>query len=597
MDLLLRMGLSNACFALALALAARAAGAKARHPHLAYLLWLLVFVKLVTPPLVTIPVGGFSAPMGDVGADARTFVAGAPSAMADAAPGSPRRSHLATTWNRVKPGLAALWLLGSMVVLVWSMVRVYRFGRLLAAQSEVAPPELQREAERMARRLGLAATPAIRTVSAHLSPLVWWVGGRVRIVIPRALLEQMDAHDWQWILAHELAHVRRRDHLVRWVEWLACVGFWWNPVVWWAQRNLRAMEEICCDDLVLSRLHPQPKSYADSLLSAVEFLARPAVRAPAMASEVNSGGNLERRFRMIVSSKPNRSSSRWLRMGVLACALALLPLGLASAQDYEAVAQRLKEAVMKGEITAPQAEAMMAVLKKEPGKDQNRADLAAVWEKLQAQVEAGELTKEQAREKMMALRAEAATKNGKDKKTVKKDAIKKDQGPDKTTAYLTKLKEDLAAAVEAGKIGKEDAFEKYEGAKRDLLEKAGGVKDPNEKAAVKKDREPDETMAYLAKVKEDLAAAVAAGKISKEDAREKYLATARALKEKTAATKDIKDKPTVKKDIKDKPIIKKDQDANKTPSGPTKVKKDPGATAEAKAETIKKETAKDKDNN
>ena len=68
----------------------------------------------------------------------------------------------------------------------------------------------------------------------------------------QGVADERRVQDWQWIVAHELAHVRRRDYLVRWVEWLACVCFWWNPVVWWAQRNLRAMEEICCDDLVLS---------------------------------------------------------------------------------------------------------------------------------------------------------------------------------------------------------------------------------------------------------------------------------------------------------------------------------------------------------
>jgi hypothetical protein len=420
---------------------------------------------------------------------------------------------------------------------------------LLAAQSELAPPELQEQAERIARRLGLASTPAIRTVSAHLSPLVWWIGGRVRIFIPRALLDQMEAHDWQWILAHELAHVRRRDHLVRWVEWLACVGFWWNPVMWWAQRNLRAMEEICCDDLVLSRLQPKPKSYADSLLSAVEFLARPALRAPAMASEINSGGSLERRFRMIVSSKSNRSSSRWLRMGVLACALAVLPLGLASARDYDAVAQRLKESVQKGEITSAQAETMMATLKKGDGKKQTRADSAAIGEKLQAQVRAGELTKEQAREKRTALRAEAAAKDGKDKKVVKKDIQKKE----------------------------------------------AGVKGAKEKVTVKKDREPDEALAYLKKVKKDLAAAVEAGKISKEDALEKYQATARDLKAKTAAKKDPKDKPVVKQDVKDKPIVKKDRDSDKVSTGPTKVKKVPDASVKGdkigKKDPVKKQEA------
>ena len=145
----------------------------------------------------------------------------------------------------------------------------------------------------------------------------------------------------------------------------------------WPHRHSHSKNtDFCCDDLVLSCLNPKPKSYADSLFSALEFLARPAVRTPAMASEIHSGGSLERRFRMIVSQKPNRSNSRWSRMCVLVCTVVVLPLGLASAQDYEAVGKRLKESVQKGEITQQQAEAMMATLKKEPVKKDQNSDKA-----------------------------------------------------------------------------------------------------------------------------------------------------------------------------------------------------------------------------
>jgi len=55
-DFLLQMGLSNTCFALILAILAMCVGAKVKRPHLAYMLWLLVFVRLITPPIVTLPV-------------------------------------------------------------------------------------------------------------------------------------------------------------------------------------------------------------------------------------------------------------------------------------------------------------------------------------------------------------------------------------------------------------------------------------------------------------------------------------------------------------------------------------------------------------
>ncbi|MHC4440836.1 MAG: M56 family metallopeptidase, partial [Planctomycetota bacterium] len=277
------MGLSNAIFSLALAIIATIVGAKARRPGLAYLLWLLVFIKLLTPPIVTIPIVNIPAH------DETAVVINDHSQPMPLLSNNPQlnievsqRSELGTAvWNRARVWLPPILLVGSAVVFAFSIVRVYRFRRLLAAESEAASDELQTAAVEIARRLGMNRIPKILTTSANLSPMVWWAGGKVRIVIPKALLEQMDAQQWKWILAHELAHVRRRDYLVRWLEWLACACFWWNPVVWWAQRNLRAAEEICCDELVLSSLNPKPKTYANSLLSAVEFLARPVFRPPA----------------------------------------------------------------------------------------------------------------------------------------------------------------------------------------------------------------------------------------------------------------------------------------------------------------------------
>ena len=105
---------------------------------------------------------------------------------------------------------------------------------------------------------------------------------------------------------------------------------------------------------------------------------------------------------MIVSDRPNRSNSRWLRAWVLLGALIVLPLGLASAQDYIAVAQRLKESVRQGEITAQQADAMMAALDVKTSPAPSDAKLDAAAKKLKAMVESGELTKEQASAKMAA---------------------------------------------------------------------------------------------------------------------------------------------------------------------------------------------------
>jgi len=500
---LLEMGLSNAGFSLILALVAVVVGIVAKRPQLTHLLWLLVFVKLVTPPIVTIP-------MDTASAAPETVLAGgiAPAESAIGAVGVETSASELSLMTHGSPWWLSIWALGSATALVWSLVRVRRFGRLLASESETAPPQVQAVAEELARRLELRVMPQICTTSARLSPMVWWAGGKVRVVLPATLLERLEVREWRWVLAHELAHVRRRDYLVRWLEWSACAVFWWNPVVWWAQRNLRASEEVCCDALVLSSLRPGRRTYADSILKAVESLAAPVLRPPAVASEINSGGFLERRFQMIVSNATNRSLSRPLQACVLLAALFVLPLGVARAQDYEAVGKRLREAVQAGELTPAQARIMLQALRKaSAGEGEKKADrLEAIERKLRDAVAAGKLTKEQAKAKWAAIEKKIAAKKA-------AGAKKRGGEPGAIRERLRALKERLGAAVEAGELTEDEAKAKF----AEAMERAKGAA-----AAKKPDGDRGALRMRLAALKERLGAAVKAGKMTEAEAKAKF---------------------------------------------------------------------------
>ena len=559
-DHLLRIALSNVCVSLALAIVAVVVGATVKRPHLTNLLWLLVLVKLVTPPVVTIPVVTVPAEADtaiaaeaqapppplpasslEVDADPRSDSQSGPWEHADTEQAASPLSSIATVLQQAKPWLLSIWLLVSVAILACSSARIRDFGRLLAARSEVAPQHVQAAASSIADRLKLRTVPAARTTSTRISPMVWWTGGRVQIVIPTTLLDQMDEKQWRWVLAHELAHVKRRDYMVRWLEWLACVCFWWDPVVWWAQRNLRATEEICCDALVMSGLKPGPHSYVDSLMTAVEFLACPAFRPPAMASEINSGGSLERRFRMIESGTPHRSNSRWVQACVVLLAVAVLPLGLAYAKgpDREAVGRRLRAAVQAGELTAEQARTMLGTLGKTDGakKDQHpdraRADalLKAIWARLQAAVKAGKMSEEDAHKKMGEI------KKGIHAKLKGKDA-RRDDRDDRAREHLMKLRRELGAAVEAGKMSREDAAKKMAGAEKAVRERmAAGRGQTRAKRITKED---------LSHAGIEIRKAVAAGKITAEQGRAKMEALRKMAGQPTerGAEKHATRKPT-----------------------------------------------------
>src|SRR5262249_1904733 len=86
--------------------------------------------------------------------------------------------------------LLALWGAGSVGWLTLALVRIVRFQRLLR-HARPAPPALQAQAERLAKRLGLARCPRVELLPGRLAPMLWAVVGPPRLLLPAGLLGQL----------------------------------------------------------------------------------------------------------------------------------------------------------------------------------------------------------------------------------------------------------------------------------------------------------------------------------------------------------------------------------------------------------------------
>lgn len=328
-DLILQVGASKLAISAVLAVGILVLTRRVGRPALAHALWLLLLGALLVPPLVSIPLFPPQA-----SPPAVVPVAG----FLEVEPTVPASSILLGWLKAYGPsGLIWLWFLGTASVLGWTLVRALRFHGSLVRASAAAPVSVQRMARRISGKLGLKTVPAIHTTDAQLSPMVWWAGGKVRVLLPSTLIAEMDAAELRCVLVHELAHIRRRDHLVRWLEWLACTAFWWNPVAWWARRKLRAAEELCCDALALASSQVSPRAYARSLLRAIDLVSdRPSATAPAFASTAHGRErlhSLEQRFKMIVSNTPSPSLPTRLRTVLRFGAVCVLAAGLVYCSD------------------------------------------------------------------------------------------------------------------------------------------------------------------------------------------------------------------------------------------------------------------------
>jgi len=327
-DLILQIGATKLAISVVLAALAWTVHRRVRRPALSHALWLLTLGALVMPPLVSIPVlsPGAAAAVPQA-ADAFSTVAQPPSPGGASADRGAFFGQSTVVW---------LWFAGAVVVLAGTLRRTARFRHRLLLVAEIAPPEVQRLADEVGASLGLRRIPTIHTARADISPMVWWTFGPVRVLVPSTLLAALSTDELRCVLAHELAHVRRRDHVARWLEWAACTVFWWNPIAWWARRRVRAAEEFCTDALAVSSVKVEPRVYAGSLLRAIDLMsARPARRPPAFASTAHAprfGAKLEERFRMIMTKEPP-TAPRWFRGALKGCAVGVLAVGLVYCTD------------------------------------------------------------------------------------------------------------------------------------------------------------------------------------------------------------------------------------------------------------------------
>jgi bla regulator protein BlaR1 len=302
---LIASAVANAVVAAALACAAWAAARFVRRPALTHALCLLVLVKLVTPPLFTLPLP-------------------APGPLADAL----RRLEAATAgWldaSRVGQAALGVWVVGAVGVFLLQL----RWTSQLRSAIECAtpaPPHTTEAAARIAKQMGLRRCPPVRLLTAAQSPMLCGVGPRICIVLPTAVVERLAPAAQDTIVAHELAHYARRDHWVRVVEMIATGCFWWHPAVWWARRQMETAEEQCCDALVMEHCQGQKRAYAEAILDVVEWSDQPRRDAPPLlASALGGRTRLAGRLRTLLNDDRPKPLGRGTPVLAAAAAVILI---------------------------------------------------------------------------------------------------------------------------------------------------------------------------------------------------------------------------------------------------------------------------------
>jgi beta-lactamase regulating signal transducer with metallopeptidase domain len=203
----------------------------------------------------------------------------------------------------VLPWLVLAWATLALPALFRVLYGIAAARRLAHAPSEPPPPAWSRQLAGIGRLLGVRAPTKIAISGAVSVPSVVGVL-RPRILLPPSAAGSLRSAELESVLAHELAHVRRRDPLAGIAQALIEALFWFHPAVRALGRRVRAEREYCCDALVV-RAVGNPVAYARAL-TALELLrhgANPLVHA------ATDGVLLERVRRLLGEAAPRHRAA------------------------------------------------------------------------------------------------------------------------------------------------------------------------------------------------------------------------------------------------------------------------------------------------
>lgn len=259
----------------------------------------------------------------------------------EASPAAPAVAETTTTFELISPEPSQPpsipWNIATVALGIWIGGALLSIATLLSGmawlvwlsrRSTPAGP-VWIDAEAAARRsLGLRS-PVRTRITRHPALLVTWG------VISPVILLPADAASWseervRLVLAHEMAHLARRDWMTQLSAELARAIYWFNPLFWLACARLRQESEHASDDIVLD-LGFARTSYATHLVDLARTFSRHGrtwLPAPPMARP----STLERRVRAMLNPHINRQPVSIVRRMALAAVLltAALPIAAAS---------------------------------------------------------------------------------------------------------------------------------------------------------------------------------------------------------------------------------------------------------------------------
>ena len=244
--------------------------------------------------------------------------------------------------------MAIVWLL-VFLVLVVRLIRGMQMVRKVVAHSSDPPLELAQRFLDLRQKTGMQNSVRLRITDEIKAPVSVGIFRPV-VLMPTWCLNELDPQQQDFVLVHELVHIRRHDAVLQLMAHLAAMIHWFNPLAWLTSKMAGQYRELSCDQRVLDLFPGSERSYRQTIVQvAVQIANTKQIESAFVGRFVNLDSKLVKQ-RIAMLTKRNSHPP----LGGIVAAVALVfmvAVGFTDAQEEQlSKAQTAEPIPAEGEI-------------------------------------------------------------------------------------------------------------------------------------------------------------------------------------------------------------------------------------------------------
>ena len=232
--------------------------------------------------------------------------------------------ELIETLNTLLPYLSVLWLATVTLLASKLLIEISTVNKL-PLQGTVEPSDkLQIRFEELAKQIKLKISPRLLiSLKVDVPMAIGWL--KPVVLLPAAMISGLNNAQLEMLILHELAHIRRHDYFVNFLQTLVEILLFFHPAVSWVSKKMRNEREYCSDDIAVQHCG-DAIAYAHTLADTASLCTKIHNNTIPNMAMAASGGDLKQRVIRLVDHHcaPNNNISKWFASATIIFSIVLL---------------------------------------------------------------------------------------------------------------------------------------------------------------------------------------------------------------------------------------------------------------------------------